>query len=151
MSAGNCSNEVTAVAGDILSGKTANNSDGDVIIGSMANNGAWSGTVNPGESVTVPAGYHNGSGKVYATTEGVKNIKTKTVSSGSVAGGADSYSYTYKVTEGTLIGVTNLQIHHWYESNSAAVNYYISDNTIHVDTTFAGGTLRDISCTFAYY
>lgn len=140
-------NEVTAGAGDILSGKTANNSDGDVMIGTMANNGAWSGRVNPGESVTVPAGYHNGSGKVYATTEGVKNIKTKTVSSGDVNGG----SYTYNVTEGTLIGVTNLRVNHWYESNSAVVNYYISDNTIHVDTAFAGGTFHDISFTFAYY
>lgn len=136
-----------AAESDVLSGKRFYAGDKIIKEGSMPNRGSWGSTIDPGSSVNVPAGYHDGNGQVYATTKGVKNIKTKTVSSGEVTSG----SYTYKVTEGTLIGVTNLQVHHWYESNSAVVNYYISDNTIHVDTAFAGGTIRDISCTFAYY
>lgn len=142
-----------AIQANVLEGVTFSAKDFSSlgVTGTMTNNDAWSGTINPGESVTVPAGYHNGSGRVYATTLGVKDIKTKTVSSGTVSGSAASYSFVYTVTEGTLIGVTSLAVHHWYDSDSAVVNYYISGNTIHVDTTFAGGTLRDISCTFAYY
>ncbi len=34
----------------------------------MANNGAISKTLNAGQSYTVPAGYHNGSGKVTANS-----------------------------------------------------------------------------------
>ena len=36
------------------------------------NNGAWSTTINPGEYVTIPKGYHNGSGKVTANRENKK-------------------------------------------------------------------------------
>lgn len=99
MAAGGASNDVTATAGDILSGKTANNSDGDVITGTLAlsgnagtgdvlsgktfyttdpkskatgtmtNNGTWNKSINPGDSVTIPAGYHSGGGWVKANNE----------------------------------------------------------------------------------
>lgn len=73
------------------------------------------------------------------------SYKTKTVNSGNIGG-----NYTYTVTEGTLIGLISVQVHHWYESNSAVMSSYISGNTIHVDMGFAGGTFRDCSVTFAY-
>ena len=73
------------------------------------------------------------------------SLKTKSISSGTIGG-----NYTYTVTEGTLIGIISVQVHHWYDSNSAAINSYISGNTIHVDMGFAGGTIRDCSVTFAY-
>ena len=38
--------------------------NGTKITGTMTNNGAISKTINAGESYTIPAGYHNGSGKV---------------------------------------------------------------------------------------
>ena len=58
----------TAVAANVLSGKTFTNSSGVGISGTMKNNGAW--TSNPGASgkVTIPAGYHNGSGYVDTTS-----------------------------------------------------------------------------------
>ena len=34
----------------------------------MTNRGAWSTTINPGGSVTIPAGYHSGGGSVSAST-----------------------------------------------------------------------------------
>ena len=73
------------------------------------------------------------------------SLKTKSISSGTIGG-----NYTYTVTEGTLIGIISVQVHHWYDSDSAAINSYISGNTIHVDMGFAGGTIRDCSVTFAY-
>ncbi len=57
----------TATAGDILSGKTAY-VNGSKITGSMANNGAVNATIAPGGTYTIPAGYHNGSGKVTASS-----------------------------------------------------------------------------------
>lgn len=51
---------------DVLSGKTFTSSNGDALRGSMTNRGTWNGTVNPGSSITIPAGYHNGSGRVTA-------------------------------------------------------------------------------------
>ena len=67
-SGGASSDETTARAADVLSGKTylgADTSD-DVGAGAMPDNGAMQKTLRAGESVTVPRGYHNGSGSVTA-------------------------------------------------------------------------------------
>ena len=53
----------TATAAQILYNAVAY-VDGVKLTGTMANNGAVSGSVNCGGSYTIPAGYHNGSGKV---------------------------------------------------------------------------------------
>ena len=57
-----------AAVSDVLAGKTFSNSSGVGLVGTMANNGAISKTLNAGGSYTVPAGYHNGSGKVTAAS-----------------------------------------------------------------------------------
>lgn len=65
---------VTAVAGDVLSGKVIVDSTGAVLTGSMPNNGAVAATLDTTTtSYTIPAGYHNGNGTVDITLE------TKTV------------------------------------------------------------------------
>lgn len=69
-SGGASSDETTARAADVLSGKTylgADTSD-DVGAGAMPDNGAMQKTLRAGESVTVPRGYHNGSGTVNAAS-----------------------------------------------------------------------------------
>lgn len=66
---------VTAVAGDVLTGKVIVTADGGVTTGTMANNGAVSKTLTAADpSYTVPKGYHSGSGTVSITTE----VKTAT-------------------------------------------------------------------------
>lgn len=42
--------------------------------GAMRNIGAWNSTINPGNSVTIPAGYHNGSGNVIANAARTSQI-----------------------------------------------------------------------------
>ena len=56
-----------AVAGEVLNGRTFyKDNPTSKITGTMPNKGAITKTINPGESYTIPAGYHNGSGKVTA-------------------------------------------------------------------------------------
>lgn len=56
--------DCTAVADEILIGKTAG-VKGSVVTGTMPNNGAVAGTISAKTSAyTVPRGYHDGSGKV---------------------------------------------------------------------------------------
>ena len=65
---------VTAVAGDVLTGKIFVASDGTVVTGTMANNGAVSKTLDGTTiSYTIPKGYHSGTGTVKIVLE------TKTV------------------------------------------------------------------------
>ena len=69
-SGGASSDETTARAADVLSGKTylGADTDDDVGAGAMPDNGAMQKTLRAGESVTVPRGYHNGSGTVAAAS-----------------------------------------------------------------------------------
>ena len=61
---------VTATAADVLATKVIVDSEGHVVAGTMQNRGAWNATLTGGNtSVTVPGGYHSGSGTVSIDTE----------------------------------------------------------------------------------
>lgn len=64
--------QATASASNVLSGKTFYAGNKDIKTGTMTNRGAWSTSVAAGSSVTIPVGYHNGSGKVTANRENKK-------------------------------------------------------------------------------
>lgn len=77
----------TAQPGDVLSGKTFTNDDGEQS-GTMVNRGAVNQTITTqGGQFTIPAGYHNGQGKVTANFANLTagNIK-KGVNVGGVVG-----------------------------------------------------------------
>lgn len=67
----------TALVSDVLSGKTFYSGDDTLKSGTMVNRGAWSSSVASGASVTIPAGYHNGSGKVTAGGISRMNLITR--------------------------------------------------------------------------
>ena len=69
---------VTATAAQVLDGSVFVDADGEVVEGAMTNNGAVSQTLNASTtSYTVPAGYHDGKGKVSITTETKSATPTK--------------------------------------------------------------------------
>ena len=71
---------VTAVAGDVLTGKIFVSSDGTVITGNMVNNGAVSKTLDVTTvSYTIPRGYHTGTGNVTISLEQKTVTPTKSV------------------------------------------------------------------------
>lgn len=69
--------DATAVAAEILTGKTAYK-NGEKVTGTMPNRGAASGTLSTvDEQYTIPQGYHDGSGKVgIDATEKAKIVAT---------------------------------------------------------------------------
>ena len=81
---------VTAEEGDVLTGKVFVTSDGTVVAGTMANNGAVSKTLDATViSYTIPKGYHSGTGKVTISVETktvtpTKSAQTVTPTSGKV-------------------------------------------------------------------
>ena len=53
--------------------------------GTMVNKGAWGTTIAPGTSTSVPAGYHNGGGKVTASaSSGILEFAVSIVSGGAI-------------------------------------------------------------------
>lgn len=81
----------TAGAGDIKSGKTAYNGEGELVTGTMVDQGAKTASLAPGGSYTIPAGYHNGSGKVTANSVSLSG----NAGAGQVLSGYTFYSNNY--------------------------------------------------------
>lgn len=87
---------VTATASDILAGKIGADSSGNAVNGSMTNNGAWSTTKTSNGDVTIPAGFHNGSGKVSV------NVSTS-------AGALDTPSINFNTTNGKFTATSKVK------------------------------------------
>lgn len=74
-----------ATAADVLAGKTFSNASGNDLTGSMPNRGAVANTITTQNGqYTIPAGYHNGSGKVTAS---LPNLTSDNVKKGVNIGG----------------------------------------------------------------
>lgn len=82
-----------ASTSDVLSGVTFSNKNGGEQTGAMPNNGAVSKSISPGDSYTVPAGYHNGSGTVNAVAN-TGNAETSHVLEGKTFYGSGATKQT---------------------------------------------------------
>lgn len=96
----------TASAGDVLSGKTFTNATSVGANGTMTNQGAWTASTSGSGSVTIPAGYHNGSGYVSGANSynsgysaGVTAARVGTAGTAQVLSG-----YTFTNNSGTYSG-----------------------------------------------
>ncbi len=88
----------TATDGDVLSGRTYWK-DGAKRTGTMANQGAKTASLNAGGSYTIPAGYHNGGGKV--TANSLASQTSANAAAGHILSGKTAWVNGSKLT-GTL-------------------------------------------------
>lgn len=95
--------DANAQASEILSGKTAYVNK-NKIEGSMTNNGAVSGTITTkAQEYTIPAGYHNGLGKVsISSTEQAKIIASNILNGVTILGVTGNVSPSSSVTSGSV-------------------------------------------------
>ena len=116
----------TATAAQILTGQTAY-VDGVKVTGTMANKGAVTSTLSAGGSYTIPAGYHDGSGKVTATD--LKSQTSGNAQTGNILNGYTAWVNGNKITGGMTNNgrkiytptTTNIYISSGYHSGSGYV------------------------------
>lgn len=89
-----------AAASQILTGYDTLNAAGTRVVGSMANRGAVTQALAAGGSYTIPAGYHNGSGKVTANT--LASQTSATAAAAQILAGYTAWINGVKVT-GTMV------------------------------------------------
>lgn len=112
---------VTATASDILAGKTGADSSGNAVNGSMTNQGAWSTTKTSNGDVPIPAGFHNGSGKVSV------NVSPS-------AGALDTPSISFDTTNGKFTATSKVKTSGYLStSDTKTASYTISNK-------YLGGT-----------
>ena len=68
LASGGGTDTVNFTSDKLLTGYSANDSNGEKVNGTMPNKGAVTASLNCGGSYTIPKGYHNGSGKVTANS-----------------------------------------------------------------------------------
>lgn len=124
-------------ADKMLEGSSGYANDAHSIVkGNMPNRGSWGTTINPGGEATIPAGYHNGNGKVTAVS-----LKTMTIT---MAPSSMYWSYTF--TGGTLVGICDIA----ETAYNHDIEYlHISGNTINMKWSGNGNMYRQI--TLIYY
>jgi len=131
--------DATAVASEILTGKTAYK-NGAKLTGTMPNRGAVTGTISTkAEQYTVPQGYHDGSGKVQiSATEQAKlipaNIRegvTVLGVEGTMSGSEDVHAQSKTVTPATtqqVVTPDSPDYNYLSEVTVAAIPYTETDN-----------------------
>lgn len=107
---------ITAAAEDILAGKKSVDATGAEITGTMTNRGAWTSTKTSNGSVTIPEGYHNGSGKV-----------TVNVSTSTATGELDTPSISFDKTLGRFIATSKVKTSGYIStSDTTTANYTLT-------------------------
>ena len=124
----------TATAAQILKGQTAYVS-GNKITGTMTNNGAKTASLNCGGSYTIPAGYHNGSGRV--TAKSLASQTSATATAAQILKGQTAYVNGSKIT-GTL-GTKTTSFTRSTPASLSVLRCYLAGASVGNYALFAGG------------
>jgi len=109
----------TAQASDVLSGKTIGTENG-IVTGTMPNRGAVTHTITTqGGSYTIPAGYHNGSGKVTAS---FANLVAGNVKSGVNIGGVAGTLLPFNSATGTVTISDRFNSYSFYKVGNSTIS-----------------------------
>lgn len=126
---------VTAIAGDVLTGKIFVAADGTVITGSMPNNGAVSKTLDVTTiTYTIPKGYHSGTGKVTISVETRTVTPTKSAQDITPAAGKVLSKVTVAPIPDNYIDTT--------DADAVAADI-VADKTSYVNGAKITGTMPD--------
>lgn len=151
--AGTYTNDATATAANILSNKTAY-VNGAKISGTMTDRGAVApAALNPGGSYKIPAGYHNGSGKVTARALNNQAKSPTEITVGTAItpdSGRDGLSSVTIPSDATITVASNNTLNVAVPPmSSSVVNYDSLDNeggaNTQLNATVGGGTLNTIN------
>ena len=124
---------VTAVAGDVLTGKIFVASDGTIITGNMPNNGTIDRKLDVTTiSYVIPRGYHNGDGEITIVLETKTVTPTKSIQDITPTPGKVLSKVTVAAIPDNYIDTS--------DANAAAANILI-DKTAYVDGTKIVGTM----------
>ena len=129
--------DATAADSEILSGETAY-VNGTKITGTMTNNGAVSHTLNAGGSYTIPAGYHNGSGKV--TGNSLASQTSANAAAGDIANGKTAWVNGSKITGNASLAKTKATATIGYTGNYGMYWTYPTMDISSFDGTTITGT-----------
>ncbi|MEL7622756.1 MAG: hypothetical protein AAGU12_04120 [Clostridiales bacterium] len=144
--AGTFTADANAVAGDILTTKTAY-VNGAKVTGAMANRGAITQTISTqGGQYTVPAGYHNGSGKVTAS---FANLVAGNVKNGVNVGGVVGSLEPRLYAEGT--GGWSVTGSEYYNVTLGAANVGFSPKVILFKITTASEQVQFLLNGFGFF
>lgn len=142
------SGEGNATASQVLNGVTFTSGQyNDVTTGTMPNRGAVSQSLNPSGSYTIPAGYHNGSGKV--TAKSVKVGYVDGIGGGSVEinlSGVSGYR-NFVLWQNLFVRVTQCHASH----NDANFGINISYNSSTGIVSVTGNDIGNPNRATAYY
>ena len=150
--------DVNFSASDLLIGKSANDSNGEKVNGTMPNRGAVTASLNCGGSYTIPAGYHNGSGKV--TANSLSSQTPGTATAPNIGKGLTAWVNGKKLTgTGDILKtktITMKDSDFSYRNNDSRNGYTIYLNNIFTATNMSGVTTMLYgeltgSVTYSYY
>ena len=130
--------QTNATADKILAGYKAY-SGGKLLTGTMINRGAISSTLNCGQTYTIPAGYHNGSGKV--TANSLASQTQATANANNLSSGVTAWVNGQKIT-GNGTDVNNAYNDGYQASNGITIPEYVWQ--ANGGTTYM--TFSDIHC-----
>lgn len=150
--------DVSFSASDLLENKSANNSNGEKVDGTMPNRGAVTATINAGGNYTIPAGYHNGNGKVTANSLASQTPGTATAPN--IGKGLTAWVNGTKLTgTGDILKTKTITMKasdFSYQNNSDNNGYTIYLNNVFSATNMSGVTTMLYgevtgSVTYSYY